>query len=183
MWSIMNELTERMPEKLRRLPELAFNVWWSWNADARDVFRRLDFPLWRRTQHNPVKVLRLISDETLAARAADPAFLRRLNKVLLDFDRAMANGHSWFHRTYPELKDKTIAYFSFEFGLHSSLPIYSGGLGILAGDHLKGASDLGVPLVGVGLLYANYTDSKTVEFIFRGPEGVRAAILAKVPEL
>ena len=149
----MNELTERMPEKLRRLPELAFNVWWSWNADARDVFRRLDFVLWRRTQHNPVKVLRLISDETLAQRANDPAFLRRLNKVMLDYDRAMANGHSWFHRTYPELTGKTIAYFSFEFGLHSSLPIYSGGLGILAGDHAKEASDLGLPFVGVGFFY------------------------------
>ena len=90
----MNDLTERMPEKLRRLPELAFNLWWSWNADARDVFRRLDFPLWRRTQHNPVKVLRLVSDATLAARAADAAFLRRFNKVMIDFDRAMANGHS-----------------------------------------------------------------------------------------
>lgn len=149
----MNELVERMPDKLQRLPELAFNVWWSWNADARDIFRRLDFPLWRRTQHNPVKVLRLVSDETLATRARDAAFLRRLNKVLLDFDRAMANGHSWFHLTYPELKHKTIAYFSFEFGLHSSLPIYSGGLGILAGDHAKEASDLGLPFVGVGFFY------------------------------
>ncbi len=149
----MNELVERMPDKLQRLPELAFNVWWSWNADARDIFRRLDFPLWRRTQHNPVRVLRLVSDETLTARARDAAFLRRLNKVLLDFDRAMANSHSWFHLTYPELKHKTIAYFSFEFGLHSSLPIYSGGLGILAGDHAKEASDLGLPFVGVGFFY------------------------------
>jgi len=149
----MNDLIDRMPEKLRRLPELAYNLWWSWNADARDIFRRLDFPLWRRTQHNPVKVLRLVSDATLAARAGDAAFLRRFNKVMIDFDRAMANGHSWFHRTYPHLTQKTIAYFSFEFGLHSSLPIYSGGLGILAGDHAKEASDLGLPFVGVGFFY------------------------------
>ena len=149
----MNDLIDRMPVKLKRLPELAYNVWWSWNAEAREIFRRLDYPLWRRTQHNPVKVLRLISDQTLAARAQDAAFLRRYNKVMMDFDRALENGHSWFHVTYPHLTRKTIAYFSFEFGLHSSLPIYSGGLGILAGDHAKEASDLGLPFVGIGFLY------------------------------
>jgi starch phosphorylase len=149
----MQDLIDRMPEKLRRLPELAYNVWWSWNADARELFRRLDYPLWRRTLHNPVKVLRLVSDQTLAARAGDAAFLRRFNKVMMAYDRAMANGHSWFHTTYPHLTGKTIAYFSFEFGLHSSLPIYSGGLGILAGDHAKEASDLGLPFVGVGFFY------------------------------
>ena len=149
----MKDLIDRMPTKLQRLPELAYNVWWSWNAEARELFRRLDYPLWRRTQHNPVKVLRLVSDQTLLARAQDAAFLRRYNKVMMDFDRAMANGHSWFHTTYPHLTRKTIAYFSFEFGLHSSLPIYSGGLGILAGDHAKEASDLGLPFVGIGFLY------------------------------
>ncbi|MBW7958154.1 MAG: alpha-glucan family phosphorylase [Candidatus Promineofilum sp.] len=149
----MKELVDRMPNKLQRLPELAYNVWWSWNAEARDIFRRLDYPLWRRTQHNPVRVLRLVSDQTLQARAQDAAFLRRYNKVMMDYDRAMESGHSWFHVTYPHLTRKTIAYFSFEFGLHSSLPIYSGGLGILAGDHAKEASDLGLPFVGIGFLY------------------------------
>jgi len=149
----MKDLVDRMPHKLQRLPELAYNVWWSWNAEAREIFRRLDFPLWRRTQHNPVKVLRLVSDQTLSARAQDASFLRRFNKVMMDYDRAMSKGHSWFHVTYPHLTGKTIAYFSFEFGLHSSLPIYSGGLGILAGDHAKEASDLGLPFVGIGFLY------------------------------
>ncbi len=149
----MKDLVNRMPSKLQRLPELAYNVWWSWNAEARDIFRRLDYPLWRRTQHNPVRVLRLVSEQTLLARAQDASFLRRYNKVMMDYDRAMENGHSWFHVTYPQLTQKTIAYFSFEFGLHSSLPIYSGGLGILAGDHAKEASDLGLPFVGVGFLY------------------------------
>ncbi len=149
----MQDLIERMPEKLRRLPELAYNVWWSWNAEAREIFRRLDYPLWRRTQHNPVLVLRQVSDDNLLARARDASFLRRFNKVMMDYDRAMSNGHSWFHTTYPHLTRKTIAYFSFEFGLHSSLPIYSGGLGILAGDHAKEASDLGLPFVGIGFLY------------------------------
>ena len=149
----MQDLILKMPDKLQRLPELAYNVWWSWNAEAREIFRRLDYTLWRRTQHNPVKVLRQVSDATLATRVNDPSFLRRYNKVLIDYDRAMSNGHSWFHVTYPEFTRKTIAYFSFEFGLHSSLPIYSGGLGILAGDHAKEASDLGLPFVGVGFLY------------------------------
>lgn len=149
----MQDLILKMPDKLQRLPELAYNVWWSWNAEAREIFRRLDYTLWRRTQHNPVKVLRQVSDATLATRVNDPSFLRRYNKVLIDYDRAMSNGHSWFHVTYPEFTRNTIAYFSFEFGLHSSLPIYSGGLGILAGDHAKEASDLGLPFVGVGFLY------------------------------
>lgn len=149
----MNDLVERMPEKLRRLPELAYNVWWSWNAEARELFRRLDYPLWRRTQHNPVKVLRMVSDQTLRERANDAAFLRRFNKVMMGYDRSMAGADTWFHVTYPNLARKTIAYFSFEFGLHSSLPIYSGGLGILSGDHAKEASDLGLPFVGVGFLY------------------------------
>lgn len=149
----MQELIDKMPEKLQRLPEMAYNVWWSWNAEAREIFRRLDYPLWRRTQHNPVKVLHLMSKAALEVKANDAAFLRRYNKVLIDYDREMSNGHSWFHTTYPHLVNKTVAYFSFEFGLHSSLPIYSGGLGILAGDHAKEASDLGLPYVGVGFFY------------------------------
>ncbi len=149
----MDDLIQKMPGKLKRLPELAYNLYWSWHADARELFRVLDFPLWRRTQHNPVKMLQLIDEETLTARAQDPAYLRRYEKVMMTFDRDLNNGHSWFHQTYPELIGNTIAYFSFEFGLHSSLPIYSGGLGILAGDHAKEASDLGLPFVGVGFLY------------------------------
>lgn len=149
----MDELNHKMPPKLKRLPELAFNLYWSWHADARELFRVLDYPLWRRTEHNPVKMLRLIAPADLAARAQDPAYVRRYEKVMMDFDQEMTNGHSWYHKNYPELVGKTIAYFSFEFGLHSSLPIYSGGLGILAGDHAKEASDLGLPFVGVGFLY------------------------------
>lgn len=149
----MDELVEKMPNKLKRLPELAYNLWWSWHAEAREIFRLLDYPLWRRTQHNPVKMLKDVSPELLEEKARDAAFIRRFQKVMMDFDREMENGHSWFHITYPEMTDKTIAYFSFEFGLHSSLPIYSGGLGILAGDHAKEASDLGLPFVGVGFLY------------------------------
>ena len=149
----MTPLVEKMPEKLQRLPELAYNLWWSWNLEARNLFRRLDYPLWHAYQHNPVQILHEISREKLDAAANDPAFYRHYNKVLIQYDQAMSNGHSWFHKQYPPLTGKTIAYFSFEFGLHNSLPIYSGGLGILSGDHTKEASDLGLPFVGVGYMY------------------------------
>ena len=149
----MSPLVEKMPEKLKRLPELAHNLWWSWDLEARALFRRLDYPLWHGFQHNPVHILHEISREKLDAAANDPAFYRHYNKVMMKFDQEMQNGHSWFSKQYPELRGKTIAYFSFEFGLHNSLPIYSGGLGILSGDHTKEASDLGLPFVGVGYMY------------------------------
>ncbi|MDX1412993.1 MAG: alpha-glucan family phosphorylase [Candidatus Promineifilaceae bacterium] len=149
----MMSLTEKMPEKINRLPELAYNLWWSWTIDARNLFKRLDYPLWRKTYHNPVEMLNEISMETLEAKARDASFVLLYDKVMMAYDRNMENGHTWFHTTFPGLVDKTIAYFSFEFGLHNSLPIYSGGLGILSGDHAKEASDLGLPFVGVGFMY------------------------------
>lgn len=144
---------EHMPAKIARLPELAYNLWWSWTPEARALFKRLDLTLWRNTQHNPVMMLQQIDPNTLKAAANDSVFIRHYNKVMMAFDETLANGSSWFKKTYPQLKDKTIAYFSFEFGLHNSLPIYSGGLGILSGDHAKEASDLGIPLIGVGFMY------------------------------
>ncbi|MCP4360342.1 MAG: glycosyltransferase family 1 protein [Chloroflexi bacterium] len=149
----MIPLEEKLPQKINRLVELAYNLWWSWTPDARELFRRLDYPLWRRTLHNPVQMLQQISPARLEEVVKDTVFIRRYKKAMMLYDREMANGHSWFHTTYPDLKDKTIAYFSFEFGLHNSLPIYSGGLGILSGDHAKEASDLGLPFVGVGFMY------------------------------
>jgi starch phosphorylase len=149
----MLPIEDKIPEKLNRLPELANNLWWSWTLEARNLFKRLDYPLWRRTQHNPVIMLNEMSASALDAKARDGSFLRLYDKVMLKYDDMLTNGHTWFHTTYPDLTDKTIAYFSFEFGLHSSLPIYSGGLGILSGDHAKEASDLGLPFVGVGFMY------------------------------
>jgi starch phosphorylase len=146
-------LPDKLPSKINRLPELAYNLWWSWNPDARELFRRLDYPLWWRTQHNPVQMLQEVSQTRLQEAVQDSTFIRHYEKVMLRYDREMKNGKSWFHKNYPELTDKTIAYFSFEFGLHSSLPIYSGGLGILSGDHAKEASDLGLPFIGVGFMY------------------------------
>ncbi|MCA9900094.1 MAG: alpha-glucan family phosphorylase [Ardenticatenaceae bacterium] len=149
----MMQLNDKVPEKIGRLPELAYNLWWSWTPEARGLFRRLDYPLWRKTLHNPVQMLQEISHTKLQEAAQDATFVRQYNKVMLLFDETMRNRGSWFHETYPDLSEKTIAYFSFEFGLHSSLPIYSGGLGILSGDHAKEASDLGLPFVGVGFMY------------------------------
>ncbi len=149
----MMPLEDKIPEKLHRLPELANNLWWSWSPEARNLFKRMDYPLWRRTQHNPVMMLNEISAAALDAKARDGAFLRLYDHVMLKYDDMLSNGHTWFHTTFPDLIDKTIAYFSFEFGLHSSLPIYSGGLGILSGDHAKEASDLGLPFVGIGFMY------------------------------
>jgi starch phosphorylase len=149
----MLTIKKKVPEKIGRLPELAYNLWWSWTPEARELFRRLDYPLWRKTRHNPVEMLIEISQEELETRAKDAAWLRQYEKVMIMFDDMLINGHTWFQTTYPELKNQTIAYFSFEFGLHNSLPIYSGGLGILSGDHAKEASDLGLPFVGVGFMY------------------------------
>ena len=149
----MTPLDDKLPEKVNRLGELAYNLWWSWTPEARGLFRRLDYPLWRRTYHNPVQVLQEISPERLAEATQDGAFMRQYNKVLLQYDAEMKNDDSWYHETFPELTNKTIAYFSFEFGLHNTLPIYSGGLGILSGDHAKEASDLGLPFIGIGFMY------------------------------
>ncbi len=149
----MDKLIPKMPARLSRLPELAHNLWWSWTPEARALFRQLDKSLWRATQHNPVKMLHQMSDEQLEKASKDPAFYRQYNKVFMIYDEAMSQNSGWFVENYPELLDKPIAYFSFEFGIHNSLPIYSGGLGILSGDHAKEASDMGLPLVGVGFMY------------------------------
>ena len=142
-----------LPPRIARLEELAFNFWWSWHHKARELFKQFDYPLWRSTGHNPIRMLREISPERLAEVARDPVFLRQYDAVMLEFDADMHNGHLWFRTRYPELVGRPVAYFSAEFGLHQSLPIYSGGLGVLAGDHCKEASDLGLPLVAVGFLY------------------------------
>ena len=141
-----------VPERLRRLPELANDLWWTWNAGPREVFRRLDYPLWRQTAHNPVLMLRLISPEMLAAAASDPAFLHLYDAAIGQLDGLRSRHETWWSSRFPDTPGP-LAYFSAEFALHQSLPIYAGGLGVLAGDHCKEASDLGVPLIGVGFMY------------------------------
>ena len=138
---------------LNRLEELAHNLWWSWTPDARNVFRRLDYPLWRETSHNPVRMLNLVEPAAIERALADPAWLALYERALARLEAARDARGTWFQREFPEQTGKTIAYFSAEFALHQSLPIYAGGLGVLAGDHCKEASDLGVPLVGIGFMY------------------------------
>jgi len=142
-----------LPERLSRLGELAVDLWWSWHRDARLVFRRLDYTLWRATAHNPVRMLGMILRARLDAAAADPDFLRLYDQAIAGLDAARAGHNTWWVKTFPQLAGRSIAYFSAEFALHQSLPIYAGGLGVLAGDHCKEAGDIGVPLIGVGFMY------------------------------
>ncbi|MFT3787728.1 MAG: alpha-glucan family phosphorylase [Tepidisphaeraceae bacterium] len=141
-----------IPQSLQPLRELAGNLWWTWNHDAAELFRRLDRVTWDKINHNPVRLLGLLTQEQLAEAASDAGYLAQLDRVYQAFKKNMSEP-AWFQKNHPEVTDARIAYFSAEFGLHESLPIYSGGLGVLAGDHLKSASELGLPLVGVGLLY------------------------------
>jgi starch phosphorylase len=154
-----------LPKRLTRLSELAYNLWWTWQPDAPRIFGRLDYALWDRLGHNPIRFLREIDRPRLNQAAKDKEYLALFDRVFADFDSYMdqtdtlrsslqSSAQTWTNRTHPELNGRPIAYFSMEFGLHETLPIYSGGLGVLAGDHLKEASDLGLPLTGVGLMYA-----------------------------
>jgi glycogen phosphorylase len=141
-----------IPARVHRLPELAQDLWWTWNTPAREVFRRLDYPLWRQTAHNPVLMLRLVSPEILAAAAADDRFVTLYDSAIDALDAARSARDTWWLRRVAP-SNGSVAYFSAEFALHQSLPIYAGGLGVLAGDHCKEAGDLGIPLIGVGFMY------------------------------
>jgi starch phosphorylase len=143
----------KLPERIERLGELANNLWWSWHSPARSLFRAIDYPFWKMTGHNPVKELREVDADALQALAADPAFLHRYDSVCSAFDADISATDNWFSSICPEEPCGPIAYFSAEFAIHNSLPIYAGGLGILAGDLCKEASDLGIPMVGVGFMY------------------------------
>jgi starch phosphorylase len=141
-----------MPEPLAPLEKLAYNIWWSWHGEALEVFRRLDARAWEDCYHNPVQMLGRVSQSRLEQMAEDKGFLAHMNRVVGDLD-AYLDDENWWTRHYGKSESPKIAYFCAEFGLTECLPIYSGGLGVLAGDHMKSASDLGLPLVGVGLLY------------------------------
>ncbi len=143
-----------VPEPLQALVELAGNLWWVWHPDAVELFRRLDRHLWEEVYHNPTKLLGRIEQPKLQAASRDQGYLSHLHRVH-DAFRFHLEAHGWFHEAHQDKDKLQIAYFSAEFGLHESLPIYSGGLGVLAGDHLKSASEIGLPLTAVGLLYRN----------------------------
>jgi starch phosphorylase len=142
-----------LPEPLKRLQELACNLRWAWDHETVALFRRLDRDLWEKTGHNPVWMLGMIDQSRLEAACEDGAFMAHFRRVCDNFDAYMHPQTTWFEQQYGKDNKPIIAYFSMEFGITESLQNYSGGLGVLSGDHLKSASDLGIPLVGVGLLY------------------------------
>lgn len=142
-----------LPRRIRRLPELAYNLWWTWNPDAQRLFIRIDRDLWERTNHNPIRFLRQVPRAALNAITQDRYYLDFYDRIFSAFDQYMRSQDTWCSLNHPEFNNRPIAYFSTEFGLHETLPIYAGGLGVLSGDHLKGASDIGLPLVAVGFLY------------------------------
>ena len=141
-----------LPESLQPLLDIARNLWWTWNPDAIGLFVRLDPELWHQTGHNPVKLLGHVNQERLEQAGRDESFLHEIYRVYSQLDQHLTS-HGWFANAHPDCRDARVAYFSAEFGLTECFQIYSGGLGVLAGDHLKSASELGIPLVGVGLLY------------------------------
>ncbi|MHA2364954.1 MAG: alpha-glucan family phosphorylase, partial [Candidatus Hodarchaeales archaeon] len=147
-------LKDKLPVSLHGLVDLAFNLWWTWQPDGRELFQRLDPPLWVSTRHNPIRILRDISKDRIDQMASHHNWLSLYHKIMDKFEgHRKRDAELWFRRTYPQHSTKTIAYLSMEYGIHNSLPIYSGGLGILAGDHLKESSDLGIPVIAVGFLY------------------------------
>jgi len=141
-----------LPAKLLPLMDVAYNLRWSWNHDSIELFRRVSKQLWEDVGHNPVRMLGEIDQEQLERLAEDEGFLVHLDRVAGDLHHHLTR-QGWCERAHPSLARDTIAYFSAEFGITEGLAIYSGGLGILAGDHLKSCSELGIPLAGVGLLY------------------------------
>jgi starch phosphorylase len=144
----------QLPERIKLLEPLAYNLWWSWNPEARYLYRRIDRFTWERVGENPVLFLYRVDPERLKWASYDAEFLKAYDATMARFEEYLvANGLTWVALNASHLADKTVAYFSAEFGLYRSLPIYSGGLGVLAGDHIKEASDLGLPLVAVSLLY------------------------------
>ncbi|MBN2279550.1 MAG: alpha-glucan family phosphorylase [Candidatus Marinimicrobia bacterium] len=143
-----------LPKPLRPLKEIAYNLRFSWSAEMRDLFTRLDMDLWESCEHNPVKILSKLPQQVLDEKAKDDSYIYLLNRVYDDFKRYM-EAKTWYQECKEFHPDLKVAYFSMEYGISEALAIYSGGLGILSGDHLKSSSELGIPLVGVGLAYQN----------------------------
>ena len=142
-----------LPERLAGLGELANNLWWSWHPAARMLFKMLNRQAWKESVHNPVKIIKDLPKEIFESAASDQEYLRHYDVVLAKFQEEMKTKSGWFSESFPDANALPIAYFSAEYGLHHSLPFYAGGLGFLAGDHVKECSDLGIPLVAIGFMY------------------------------
>ncbi|MBC8081423.1 MAG: alpha-glucan family phosphorylase, partial [Gorillibacterium sp.] len=145
-------LEHRIPDRFSQLADLTYNLWFSWNEGAERLFKLIHPEKWEELTHNPVRLLRELQPEDWDRLSQSKEFADLYDQVVKQWTKYM-NDAAWFQEHYPGEVAEQIAYFSAEFGFHESLPIYSGGLGVLAGDHLKSASDLGLPLLGVGLLY------------------------------
>ena len=154
---IFNKITvnPQLPKRIGELLDIANNLWWSWNSELLRLFKEIDLDLWENVGKNPVKFLKLVSQERLENVAKNEEFLAKYDEVVQHFNSYMNTTETWFSKNYPNNTNDLIAYFSAEYGIDEIIPIYSGGLGILSGDHLKSASDLGLPFVAVGLLYKN----------------------------
>ncbi|MFZ1976130.1 MAG: alpha-glucan family phosphorylase [Candidatus Acidiferrales bacterium] len=143
-----------LPERIRGLERLSYNLWWSWHRQARDMFPSLDLQAWRESDHNPLRMLAILPQQTLDDAARDPEFLERFDVVMAEFDANIASQTGWFTVEYGSPRSP-LAYFSAEYAFHHSLPLYAGGLGVLAGDYIKECSDLAIPMVAVGLIYSH----------------------------
>jgi len=155
MEQITRDLPNRfsLPRRINRLGQLAYNLWWVWNPEAQMLFAQINKPLWESLNHNPVAFLQKVERRLLNAVTNDRYYLEFYDRVIKNFDAYLTAQDTWYATTFPKMGNKQVAYFSFEFGLHESLPVYAGGLGVLAGDHLKESSDLGIPLTAVGFIY------------------------------
>ena len=142
-----------LPERIRGLEPLVYNLWWSWNRAAREMFRSLDLQAWLNSAHNPLRMLAMISQETLEKASKNPEFLERYDAVMAYFEAEVKSHNGWYTAEFGR-PPAPIAYFSAEYAFHNSLPLYAGGLGVLAGDYIKECSDLAIPVVAVGLIYS-----------------------------
>ena len=146
------QVLNKLPEQLKPLVDIAYNLWWCWHYEAIELFQSMDIDQWSASNHSPVKMLSFLSQKRLQELSEDEGFLNKVNSVHQNLQRYL-KAATWYNKNHGSDNGHLYAYFSAEFGIHESLPNYSGGLGVLAGDHLKSASDTGLPLVGVGLLY------------------------------
>lgn len=151
-----------IPARLERLAEISYNLWWTWNCDAAGMFRMIDPKLWEKTGRNPVALMRTVGNKRLARLLDDQEFMDSYDSIVKKFDSYINSNDTWFNRKYPGFKNHGIAYFSAEYGLSETLPIYSGGLGVLSGDHCKSASDLGIPFTAIGLFYRQGYFNQTI---------------------
>lgn len=152
---VFNQLTikPRLPERIKELEKISNNLWWTWNKEFTQLFKEIDVDLWNNCEKNPVKFLKNVTQEKLEIAAENEEFLKKYDKMVNNFYGYINSKDTYFKKKYPQNTQDIIAYFSAEYGLDETIPIYSGGLGILSGDHMKSASDLGIPLVGIGLMY------------------------------